>query len=76
MAQSNPPTDKAKKKASKKKKGSAPWESDGEEEPDMPAYPPGIMKVIVAPFHTVLTPTLNATCILAGHHVLWRKTDR
>ena len=37
--------EKAKKKPKPKKRSSAPWESDGEEEPDVPAYPPGIMKV-------------------------------
>ena len=35
-----------KKKASKKKRNAAPWEVDSEEEPDVPLYPPGIMKVI------------------------------
>jgi hypothetical protein len=33
------------KKKGKKKRSSLPWESDGEEEPDMPAFPSGIMKV-------------------------------
>lgn len=37
--------EKTKKKTTKKKRNLAPWESDGEEEPDVPAYPPGIMKV-------------------------------
>ncbi len=36
---------KVKKKGTKKKKKASPWEDDSEEEPDIPAYPPGIMKV-------------------------------
>ena len=41
----NLPAEKVKKKVPKKK-NAAPWESDGEEEPDVPLYPPGIMKVV------------------------------
>ena len=40
----NLPAEKVKKKVPKRK-NAAPWESDGEEEPDLPLYPPGIMKV-------------------------------
>ncbi|KAI0083958.1 SIR2-domain-containing protein [Irpex rosettiformis] len=39
------PTIKVKKKGKKKKKNYLPWESDGEEEPDVPAFPSGVMKV-------------------------------
>ncbi|KAI0705243.1 DHS-like NAD/FAD-binding domain-containing protein [Cytidiella melzeri] len=37
------PSTKIRKKG-KKKKNSLPWESDGEEEPEIPAFPSGIMK--------------------------------
>ncbi|KAF7796837.1 hypothetical protein EIP86_008021 [Pleurotus ostreatoroseus] len=47
--------EKAKKKPKPKKRSSAPWESDGEEEPDVPAYPPGIMKPDITFFGEKLT---------------------
>ena len=42
--QTSLPANKGKKKAGKKKKNAAPWESDGDEEPEVPLYPPGVMK--------------------------------
>ncbi|KIP02738.1 hypothetical protein PHLGIDRAFT_130573 [Phlebiopsis gigantea 11061_1 CR5-6] len=47
------PEQKPKKKG--KKKNLAPWESDGEEEPDIPDYPPGIMKPDITFFGEKLT---------------------
>ena len=40
----HPPVKSAKPKK-KPKKNASPWEHDSEEEPDIPAYPPGIIKV-------------------------------
>lgn len=39
------PPAKSVKSKKKKKKNASPWENDSEEEPDVPAYPPGIIKV-------------------------------
>ncbi|TCD71785.1 NAD-dependent histone deacetylase sir2 [Steccherinum ochraceum] len=38
------PPAKSVKSKKKKKKNASPWENDSEEEPDVPAYPPGIIK--------------------------------
>ncbi|THH00649.1 hypothetical protein EW026_g1935 [Hermanssonia centrifuga] len=46
---------KVKKKGTKKKKKASPWEDDSEEEPDIPAYPPGIMKPDITFFGEKLT---------------------
>ncbi|KAH8104056.1 SIR2-domain-containing protein [Cristinia sonorae] len=40
----HPPVKNAKAKKKGKKKNASPWENDSEEEPDIPAYPPGIIK--------------------------------
>ncbi|KAJ3548913.1 hypothetical protein NM688_g5240 [Phlebia brevispora] len=51
------------KKTTKKKKNAAPWESDGEEEPDVPAYPPGIMKPDITFFGEKLTDDFDKALI-------------
>lgn len=63
------PAPKAKKKG--KKRNLAPWESDGEEEPDIPAVPAGIMKVNLVRRHEYVAGLKRV--VVAGYHVLWRE---
>jgi NAD-dependent SIR2 family protein deacetylase len=67
-----PPATSTKGKKSKKKKDK--WDSDVEDESDVPQYPPGIMKVCqVVPLTRSL---LKAKCMPARYHIFWRKAYR
>ena len=62
------PVQKPKKKG--KKRNLQPWESDGEEEPDVPELPAGIMKVCleVVGIRNLILTSRHA---IAKYHILW-----